>query len=49
MLKGEKAEQVFSRYGIDFEARRGELQRYNATDFDDLKTGDKLMIPLIWD
>ena len=49
LLKDEDVESVYSRYGIDFEKRCEELQRYNTTPFDKLKAGDELMIPLIWD
>ena len=49
MLEDETVESVFSRYGIDFEARREELQRYNTVNFDRFRPGSKLYIPLIWD
>ena len=49
MLQEEDVASVYSRYGMDFDARREEFQRYNLKDFDELKAGDKLMIPLIWE
>ncbi len=49
MLEGEKVESVFSRYDIPFEQKKDELQTYNVTPFAELKAGDKLLIPLIWD
>ena len=48
LLKNEKPEDVYDRYGIDFKERLEELQRYNTKAFDKLKTGDVLMIPLVW-
>lgn len=49
MLEGETVESVFARYGIDFEKRKDELQRYNTVSFDRFRPGSKLYIPLIWD
>ena len=49
LLQDESVKSVFDRYGIDFESRRDELQKYNSESFDKLKAGDKLLIPLIWD
>lgn len=49
LLQDESVKSVFDRYGIDFDARRDELQKYNSESFDKLKAGDKLLIPLIWD
>ena len=49
MLEDETVESVYSRYGIDFEKRREELQLYNPVDFDRFRPGSKLYIPLVWD
>lgn len=49
LLQDESVKSVFDRYGIDFDSRRDELQKYNSESFDTLKAGDKLLIPLIWD
>lgn len=49
LLQDESVKSVFDRYGIDFDSRRDELQKYNSESFDKLKAGDKLLIPLIWD
>ena len=49
MLEGETVESVYSRYGIDFEKRREELQGYNPVDFDRFRPGSKLYVPLVWD
>ena len=49
LLQDESVKSVFDRYGIDFEGKRSELQKYNVTAFDELKAGDKLLIPLVWD
>lgn len=46
MLQDEAVESVFIRYGRDFQGDREYLQRFNPKDFDDLKAGDKLYIPL---
>ena len=46
LLEGERLEDVFSRYGFDFEEQRDYLQSFNVTKFDDMVPGDKLLIPL---
>ena len=46
MLQDEAVESVFIRYGRDFQGDREYLQRFNARDFDSIKSGDKLYIPL---
>lgn len=46
LLEGERLEDVFSRYGFDFEEQRDYLQSFNITKFDDMVPGDKLLIPL---
>ena len=48
LLQDESVKSVFDRYGIDFDSRSDELQKYNSESFDKLKAGDKLLIPLIW-
>ena len=49
LLQDETPESVFTRYGIDFEKNQADLQKYNPAPFFTLKTGDKLLIPLVWD
>lgn len=48
LLQDETPESVFARYGIDFEKNQADLQKYNTAPFFTMKTGDKLLIPLIW-
>ena len=49
LLQDESVKSVFDRYGIDYDSRRDELQKYNSESFDKLGAGEKLLIPLIWD
>jgi LysM domain. len=46
MIQDETVADVYSRYGIDFENDREHLQTFNVIDFDKIKSGDKLLIPL---
>lgn len=48
MLQEEAVESVFIRYGLDFEKDRDTLQRFNTTDFSQIKAGDNLLIPLLF-
>ena len=48
MLKDETAQSVFSRYGFDLEEKKELLQQYNLSPIEEMKEGDKLLIPLSW-
>ena len=47
MLQDEAVESVVTRYGIDYQANKDYLQRFNLIELDQLKAGEKLMIPLL--
>ncbi len=48
MQDNETVESVYGRYGVNYSEYKAKLQNYNTIDFDQMKTGDKLLIPLVW-